>query len=696
MLNPDGSSGVVRFFRSPVLWLVTGGVAGSALVQSYFAPAYVHLQLAVALAVLGFGLLVLLGRTVPVELGVFLIGAGLFLVLAGLQAYRADLKHQRINNRRLHLVGTLDPPHDFDVHRVNGEEVALRFFLLDTPTDLQGRFVTTKTRRLELTGRVEWYELSNSFRGFLENRRYHGALRNLTLHGVSPTEGGGFLVSARNRVTEWLRQREVRAPYSTSMAQALLTGDRQFPTHLEMLFRRLGMVHLFVISGFHVGLLFLLLGKLTEWASPSVQAGTVGFVLIAYLWFLGWPVSATRAGLMIGFGLIATHLNRRATLYDVLLATVLVLMLFDPFVVFDVGFQLSVAAVAGIQLVYPTLRSFEGGFGRSYFWVSVGAYAGTLPVILHHFQYVAPLALPGSVLAGVLFPALLGFLVLQGVFLAVEWTFLVGWIEWGLARGVGILLRGIESSGWVWGVPEPSLWVLVVLVLSLAVVLSSSFSLPARFLGGFGVVLILGVLTGGPRPSFVELRNVRDVSVVSFRAGNGLTGLVLPPGERTTDYQVGALARLLKNRGIHHVDYFVSDYSRRLFAQFDPDFTVGTFVDYRGSRGKLRWPGGHFDVRNLQLKSGDTTISFDSSRFFETLEEASETVVATTSDGRCVLVGTDRLDHRGFERLRSLKCRLTFLREGPLVYGGDGAPARSAEQRVGTLTFPDGLRTFFE
>ncbi len=658
----------LRPFRSPVLGLIAGGIFSTLTVDQVYSPGVFSFLLIGSSFLMLLGILVLLYDKIPDIVGVFIVGVSLFFVLSSFVQYNQSLRRTWINNQRLHLEGTFRPPHSFPVHKVNGKDQFLRLYFLNPPSFLKGQYTRKESQSLELTGRAVWFDLNPEFRFFLENRGYHAAVRNLQLHRADDEiRSFGWLIQWKNQLLRWIRKQESSVPYSATFLQALATGDRNFPTHLELLLRRLGMVHLFVISGFHVGLLFWFLHKVTPQAPTVMKQILIGMVLILYLGFLGWPLSATRAGVMIGLGAVAVQFNRRVSILDVLFVTVLLFMLWNPYVVFDAGFQLTIGAVLGIQLLSRPLEREEilsaGGFLR----MNIGAFVGTLPVILHHFHYVAPLALPGSLLAGALFPYLLGILALQALFLLYNWSVPAQWIEWGIGQTVETGLAMVREIGWILELPEVP--VLFTLVLSLTLFIAISSFLPRTIRVGAAGFAVFSLLLLGYQPgdAFLEIRQVRDANFLLMRTPDQHDVLVLPPGERLSEYQVDGLDQLLRKRGMHHLSYFVGPYNRRLFSQFDPGFTVGRYAPYWKRNRQVEWEGGYFDVGELQLQSRFVNVNFDGRETSFSFSDL-PALIATTSDGRCLVGNSSQLDRETFEKLRGSSCQLKFLREGPVQY----------------------------
>ncbi|MBN1628179.1 MAG: ComEC/Rec2 family competence protein, partial [Thermoleophilia bacterium] len=191
-------------------------------------------------------------------------------------------------------------------------------------------------------------------------------------------------------------------------------------------FRRSGTAHMLSVSGLHVGsLAAIMLGV----ARLLGAARWVGFVLAALsavfmIPFVGPAPPIVRAAIMIVVVLMGRWVGRGRDQWQVLgLAAVLILAL-NPFALFDVGFQLSFSAFAGmLSLTAPVqrlLRRLPPGMSSNVA-VSIAASVGTAPVSLAVFgrtSLVAPLA---NLLVVPFLPAITG-LGMASVFLGFAWS----------------------------------------------------------------------------------------------------------------------------------------------------------------------------------------------------------------------------------------------------------------------------------
>ncbi|MBM9537955.1 DNA internalization-related competence protein ComEC/Rec2 [Desulfobulbus alkaliphilus] len=206
-------------------------------------------------------------------------------------------------------------------------------------------------------------------------------------------------------------------PTSAGLYQALLVGSRVNidPRTLEA-FKASGCMHILAISGLHLSLLglftvavFTLALKRSQWLLlrthvPTLALALTAPILLFYAFIAGMNTPAFRALVTALLVLFAVLVRRQHTLIHLIAAAALVILAVNPLALFTASFQLSFAAVLAINLIYPRLpilkdvdtatpprpRIRQGlAVLQSMLYVSLAATAGTLPVLLYHFNRVS-------------------------------------------------------------------------------------------------------------------------------------------------------------------------------------------------------------------------------------------------------------------------------------------------------------------
>ncbi len=211
---------------------------------------------------------------------------------------------------------------------------------------------------------------------------------------------------------------------------ALTLGDKsQLSLELKQSYAAAGAMHILAVSGLHVGIIFLLFNYILRHLSKLKWQRTLrAIILLTVVWsfalITGFSPSVQRAACMFSFVIVAKALNRHSNILNSIAGSALVLMLMNPNVINEIGFQLSYAAVIGIVLIYPVLyRCFISKYWLidkvwSLTVVSIAATLATLPFSLYYFHQF-----PNWFFLTNLFVIPLAFaIVAGGALLIVVWT----------------------------------------------------------------------------------------------------------------------------------------------------------------------------------------------------------------------------------------------------------------------------------
>ncbi|MEX2568051.1 MAG: ComEC/Rec2 family competence protein [Cyclobacteriaceae bacterium] len=206
-------------------------------------------------------------------------------------------------------------------------------------------------------------------------------------------------------------------PGAAQIAKALLLGQKEeLEREISEAYITAGAMHVLAVSGLHVGIIygfFFLIWK------PMRLKGMkrVGFLamVVLVIWFYalitGMSPSVLRAATMFTLMAMAQMKSRNPSIFNPLALSAMVLVMFDPYIVFSVGFQLSYTALTGILLFQPLISRMWIPSHKwiQYFWeitaVGLAAQLATFPLSIHFF-HVFPtyfifsnlIAIPGAFL----------------------------------------------------------------------------------------------------------------------------------------------------------------------------------------------------------------------------------------------------------------------------------------------------------
>lgn len=183
-----------------------------------------------------------------------------------------------------------------------------------------------------------------------------------------------------------------------AVATALILGVTEgIDNDLLNAYAASGAMHLLAVSGMHVGIIYAIIlflcKPLNRWRrSAWVIAGISVLVLWAFAYVTALSPSVLRAVTMFSFIAVARPFGKRTNLYNTMAASAFVLLLFNPYLILSVGFQLSYLAVLGIVYLQRPIYHLIDIHNRVLDWiwqlttVSMAAQVATFPLSLLYFH----------------------------------------------------------------------------------------------------------------------------------------------------------------------------------------------------------------------------------------------------------------------------------------------------------------------
>ncbi len=299
-------------------------------------------------------------------------------------------------------------------------------------------------------------------RTWLRRRGVHVVLHVDEWHVVGHRGGIGGLADVLRRQLRRSIARGLHGERAAVLEGVVLGEEGGLTEDLRQRFRAAGLYHLLAVSGQNVALvagsvlvLAWVVGISRMLAELCALAAIVGYVLA-----VGAQPSVVRAGVAGALCSVAWLTARATDRWHLLLVGAIVLLAWNPYTLFDAGFQLSFAAVVAIFVLVPRFQRFLEGYplGRLRPVVAVSAACGlsTAPILWLQFHSLQLLAIPANALAAPAVVPLLGLALAAtaiapfsgGAAAAIVW--LNGWCAAylaGVARVVGGLpFAQVQSS----------------------------------------------------------------------------------------------------------------------------------------------------------------------------------------------------------------------------------------------------------
>ena len=290
-----------------------------------------------------------------------------------------------------------------------------------------------------------------SYRDYLAAKNIHSYMTIARITTL-PGNGGNPIIRALYTFKEKSYNNIYRLfpdPESSLLAGILLGVDTGLSSELQQAFKNTGTAHIIAISGFNIsiiaGIFFVLFSRFFGDRRGTAIA-IIGIVL--YTFIVGADAAVVRSAVMGILALWARQLGRRQAALNTLLVVALLMCLWNPLYLWDVGFQLSFFATLGLILYATPFSEFANKIITRYFPTStaergaelfsefvlltLAAQLTTIPIMAYHFQRISLISFIANPF---ILPAQPAVMILGGmaVLLSLVW-FPIGqiaaWIAW--------------------------------------------------------------------------------------------------------------------------------------------------------------------------------------------------------------------------------------------------------------------------
>lgn len=391
-------------------------------------------------------------------------------------------------------------------------------------------------------------------------------------------------------VIQTIRQRGIHyiqshfPPETSPQAAALIFGDRAtIEPDLLTAYQKLGIIHLLAISGLHVGMLMGILfyiGLRLNITREKVTNILLGFLPI-YIILTGGSPSVVRACFMMMAVLVLSKMKRNRFLPADIVSIVFLFYIFlQPFVIYDIGFQLSFSVTFSLILSTPILAKYKSRPLHIMMVTSLVAQIASMPFLLYHFYEFSIV----SVFANILYVPLYSLFILPAMLILLLFHLVLGdFISpilmllnsiLVILKNVTLFLSQLPFNTIVLGRPSPFLMLLSTFALPIAFFTWETAWKRKKLFYPFAIVLVL---------IMIHLLNARysmtgEVTVIDVGQGDSIlirlplnkgtylidTGgsLQIPTEDwmkRMDPFEVGkdVLVPFLKSNGIATIDKLI-------------------------------------------------------------------------------------------------------------------------------------------
>lgn len=241
------------------------------------------------------------------------------------------------------------------------------------------------------------------------------------LQSASPYNLAAFLSRTKQTFLRGISS-ALPEPFASFAGGIVIGGKSGLGDTLENAFVRSGLIQIIVLSGYNVMVIaewvVLLLQSLR--ASRGVSALFGGAALLLFVGIAGFSATAVRATLMALIALYARATGRSYAAGRALLATIILMLLYSPLsLVYDPGFDLSVAATAGIIWLAPifenTFAYIKNAYWKNALATTLSAQVAVLPLLLYETGNLSFVSIPANLAVIAVMPLAMGAAALAGI-----------------------------------------------------------------------------------------------------------------------------------------------------------------------------------------------------------------------------------------------------------------------------------------
>ncbi len=244
----------------------------------------------------------------------------------------------------------------------------------------------------------------------------------------------------KNKINERINSFSLTKTYM----QAFILGDNDYiASDIYKIYQNNGVTHLFAISGMHVSFLVLFLTKFLKRLKikDNYLNITIILFLIFYMFLVNFSASVVRASLLYIFLLINKKFNINLKTLNVLYLLMLILLIINPFYIYDLGFQYSFMTSFGLILFS---KKIKGNYIKKTFLISLYAFMISLPITLINFYEFNLITIINNIIvvplvSVILFP----FTIITFIFPFLENILLIGF---KLLENINIFLNKISIN----------------------------------------------------------------------------------------------------------------------------------------------------------------------------------------------------------------------------------------------------------
>ena len=246
-----------------------------------------------------------------------------------------------------------------------------------------------------------------SYRDYLARDGIHSYISTSEITEL-PGRSGSIITAQVYKLKSKLLEKTYRLyqdPEASLFAGILFGVDTGLPRKLQDAFKNTGTAHIIAISGFNIAIIAGIFFSIFKYLTNERLGAWIAIVgIFMYAFLVGGDAAVMRAAFMGSIALFARQLGRRNMGLNALMLVALIMVLINPLVLWDVGFQLSFFATLGLILYAEPFSNFTSNliakiskhdtstftsFINENVILTLAAQLTTIPIMAYHFKRIS-------------------------------------------------------------------------------------------------------------------------------------------------------------------------------------------------------------------------------------------------------------------------------------------------------------------
>lgn len=449
-----------------------------------------------------------------------------------------------------------------------------------------------------LEGKLEIPKIATNYKGF----NYRQYLKTQKIQGIVIADNVKILKAKYKNNLIYQIQKKIKAiikeklPDETgNLLLAILVGDKKdLSEQIQINFKNSNLSHMLAVSGAHVSYIIVGLTYITQNSIMGKRKGRVFciFFLIIFMAITNFTPSVTRACIMAILTLVSEILYKKADIYTNISISALIILLYNPYSLLDLGFKLSFGGTIGIIIFMRFIKKKQEepkllNYIKQMALVSICANIIIIPIIMNNFNTVSLTFLVSNILASPILAiiVIVGFsIIIISIISHSLSNILVFWLN-------PILNLLIKISSFCSKLPFAKILVVTPYIFNIIfyytiILYLVNYNNLKQFIKKKTVILLSIILI---LSNFIFYILPQDLKIYFIDVGQGDSTLIVTPSKKTIlidgggseSFDVGekVLLPYLLDRRIRKIDYI-------MISHFDTDHCKGIFTVIENLKAK--------------------------------------------------------------------------------------------------------------